>query len=75
MFIQVMTFEQAAIFKWNPFDLTKVWPHGDYPLIPVGRITLDRNVKNYFAETEQVAFSPAHLIPGIDVCYLPLQNS
>jgi len=67
MFIQVMTFEQAAIFKWNPFDLTKVWPHGDYPLIPVGRITLDRNVKNYFAETEQVAFSPAHLIPGIDV--------
>uniref|UniRef100_A0AC34GW65 Catalase core domain-containing protein n=1 Tax=Panagrolaimus sp. ES5 TaxID=591445 RepID=A0AC34GW65_9BILA len=67
MFIQVMTFEEAAAFKWNPFDLTKVWPHGDHPLIPVGRITLDRNVTNYFSETEQVAFSPAHLVPGIDV--------
>jgi len=67
MYIQVMTFEQAAVYKFNPFDLTKVWQHGDFPLIPVGRMTLNKNVTNYFSETEQVAFSPAHLIPGIDV--------
>lgn len=65
-YIQVMTFEQAEKFKWNPFDLTKVWPHSDYPLIPVGKLVLDRNPANYFAEVEQIAFSPAHMIPGIE---------
>ena len=44
----------------------QIWPHAEYPLIPVGRITLNRNPKNYFAEVEQVAFSPAHLVPGIE---------
>ncbi|XP_069688460.1 catalase-like [Periplaneta americana] len=65
-YIQVMTFEQAEKFRWNPFDLTKVWPHSEYPLIPVGKLVLDRNPTNYFAEVEQIAFSPAHMIPGIE---------
>ena len=64
MYIQVMTFEQAESWTFNPFDLTKVWPHGEFPLIPVGRIVLNRNPANYFAEVEQIAFSPAHLVPG-----------
>jgi len=64
--IQVMTFEQAESFRWNPFDLTKIWPQSEFPLIPVGRMVLDRNPKDYFAEVEQIAFSPAHMIPGIE---------
>jgi catalase len=63
--IQVMTQEQAAAFEYNPFDLTKVWPKGDFPLIEVGILELNRNPQNYFAEVEQVAFSPAHVVPGI----------
>jgi catalase len=66
LYIQVMTFKQAEQHQWNPFDLTKVWPHGDFPLIPVGRLVLDRNPRNYFAEVEQIAFSPAHLVEGIE---------
>jgi len=66
MFIQVMTFQQAENWQFNPFDLTKVWPHAEFPLHPVGRLTLDRNPRNYFAEVEQLAFSPAHLVPGIE---------
>ncbi|KAK2169480.1 hypothetical protein LSH36_9g00000 [Paralvinella palmiformis] len=66
LYFQIMTFEEAENFRWNPFDLTKVWPLSDYPLIPVGQITLNRNPKNYFTEVEQVAFSPAHLVPGIE---------
>lgn len=65
-YIQVMTFEQAEKFKFNPFDLTKVWSQKEFPLIPVGKFTLDRNPTNYFAEVEQIAFSPAHLVPGIE---------
>ncbi|XP_071942198.1 catalase-like isoform X2 [Antedon mediterranea] len=64
--IQVMTFEQAEKFEFNPFDLTKIWPQKDYPLIPVGRMVLNLNPKNYFAEVEQIAFSPSHMIPGIE---------
>ncbi|XP_033096668.1 catalase-like isoform X1 [Anneissia japonica] len=64
--IQVMTFEEAEKFKFNPFDLTKVWSQKEYPLIPVGRMVLNLNPKNYFAEVEQIAFCPAHLIPGIE---------
>lgn len=64
--IQIMTPEQAAASKFNPFDLTKVWPHKEFPLIPVGRLVLDRNPDNYFADVEQIAFSPAHMIPGIE---------
>lgn len=64
--IQVMTFEQAANYKWNPFDLTKVWPHSDFPLIPVGKMVLDRNAESYFNQIEQLAFSPANMVPGIE---------
>ncbi|RVE46856.1 hypothetical protein evm_008501 [Chilo suppressalis] len=66
LYIQVMTMAQAETSKLNPFDLTKIWPHTEYPLIPVGKLVLDRNPKNYFAEVEQVAFSPANLVPGIE---------
>ncbi|KAK3773370.1 hypothetical protein RRG08_023249 [Elysia crispata] len=66
MYIQVMTFEEAEKSAFNPFDLTKVWPQGEYPLIPVGKLVLNRNPKNYFAEVEQIAFSPAHFVPGIE---------
>ena len=64
--VQVMPEKDAENYKWNVFDVTKVWPHSDYPLIDVGRFTLNRNPQNYFAEVEQSAFSPAHLVPGIE---------
>lgn len=63
--MQIMPFADAAGYRFNPFDLTKVWPHSDYPLIPVGRMTLNRNPANYFAEVEQAAFEPANMVPGI----------
>ncbi len=63
--IQVMPEKDAETYKWNPFDLTKVWPHGDYPLIEVGEMELNRNVENYFAEVEQAAFEPSNIVPGI----------
>jgi catalase len=63
--VQVMPFEDAADYRFNPFDLTKVWPHGDYPPIEVGRMVLDRNPENYFAEIEQSIFEPSNMIPGI----------
>ena len=63
--IQVMPEKDAASYHINPFDLTKVWPHGDYPLIDVGVLELNRNPENYFAEVEQLAFSPANVVPGI----------
>lgn len=66
MSIQVMSFEQAEKCSFNPFDLTKIWPHSDYPLIEVGKIVLNRNPRNYFAEIEQLAFTPAALVPGIE---------
>jgi len=65
-YVQVMSLEQAETFKWDPFDLTKVWPHKEFPLREVGRFTLDRNPTNYFNEIEQAAFSPAHMPPGIE---------
>ncbi|KAJ7998258.1 hypothetical protein DPEC_G00220760 [Dallia pectoralis] len=66
VFIQVMTFEQAEKFQWNPFDLTKVWSHKEFPLIPVGKLVLNRNPSNYFAEIEQLAFDPSNMPPGIE---------
>jgi len=63
--IQVMTEEDAEKCAFNPFDLTKVWPHGDYPLIDVGVLELNRNPANYFQEIEQSAFSPSNIVPGI----------
>ena len=63
--VQVMPEKEAGSYHINPFDLTKVWPHGDYPLIDVGMLELNRNPENYFADVEQVAFSPANVVPGI----------
>jgi len=65
MFIQVMPEKEAATCPYNPFDLTKVWFHKDYPLIEVGVLELNRNPENYFAEVEQSAFNPANVVPGI----------
>jgi catalase len=63
--IQVMTEEQSRTFRWNPFDLSKVWPHGDYPLIEVGEIELNQIPENYFQDVEQAAFAPANVVRGI----------
>jgi catalase len=63
--VQVMPERDAETYRFDPFDLTKVWPHGDYPRIPIGELILDRNPQNYFAEVEQSAFSPANVVPGI----------
>jgi len=65
MFVQIMPEKDAATYHLNPFDLTKVWPRKDYPLIEVGVLELNRNPENYFAEVEQAAFSPANVVPGI----------
>ncbi len=64
-FIQVMPEQAAETYHVNPFDLTKVWPYRDYPLIEVGELVLNRNPENYFAEVEQAAFAPANVVPGI----------
>jgi catalase len=63
--MQVMPFDEAADYRFNPFDVTKVWPHADYPPVTIGRLVLDRNPENYFAEVEQAAFEPANMVPGI----------
>jgi catalase len=63
--VQVMPASDAATYRFNPFDLTKVWPTQDYPLIPVGKLVLDAVPDNYFAQTEQSAFDPGHFVPGI----------
>ena len=63
--VQIMTEAQAQSHKHNPFDLTKVWPHGDFPLIEVGEMELNRNPVNYFAEVEQAAYEPANVVPGV----------
>jgi len=63
--VQVMPEEDAEKTPYNPFDLTKVWPHEDYPPIAVGVLELNRNPDNYFAEIEQAAFSPSNIVPGI----------
>lgn len=63
--MQIMPFNDAATYRFNPFDLTKVWPHSDYPPITVGRLVLDRNPENFFAEIEQSSFEPSNMVPGI----------
>ncbi len=65
LYVQIMPWEDAERYRFNPFDLTKVWPHGDYPLIRVGRMTLNRNTDNVFADVEQSAFNPNNFVPGI----------
>ena len=63
--IQIMTQEQAKVCTFNPFDVTKVWAHGEYPMIKVGEMTLNENPKNYFNEVEQASFSPSNIVQGI----------
>ncbi len=63
--MQIMTPEQAHSYRFDPFDITKVWPHGDFPPVTIGRMVLNRNPENYFAEVEQSAFSPGNFVPGI----------
>ncbi|MGR6848982.1 catalase, partial [Acinetobacter baumannii] len=63
--IQIMPEKEASTVPYNPFDLTKVWPHADYPLMDVGYFELNRNPDNYFSDVEQAAFSPANIVPGI----------
>jgi catalase len=63
--MQIMPFEDAADYRFNPFDMTKVWPHADYPTVPIGRMVLDRNPANFFAEITQVGFEVSNFVPGI----------
>jgi catalase len=63
--MQIMPVAEAAKYRFNPFDVTKVWPYKDYPLTTIGRFVLDRNPENYFAQVEQAAFNPANFVPGI----------
>ena len=63
--VQIMPFEDAKDYRFNPFDLTKVWPHADYPLVEVGRMTLDRNPTDHHSEIEQLAVEPSNMVPGI----------
>ena len=65
LYVQIMPEKEAEKTPYNPFDLTKVWPHGDYPLIEVGVMELNRNPENYFTDIEQAAFSPSNVVPGI----------
>ncbi|MCB2255049.1 catalase [Pseudomonas chlororaphis] len=65
LFVQIMPEQNAGTYHINPFDLTKVWPKADYPLIEVGVMELNRNPQNHFADVEQAAFSPANVVPGI----------
>lgn len=66
MYIQVMTYDQAKNWHLNPFDLTKVWPQGEFPLIEVGKMVLNQNPDNYFAQIEQLSFAPSNFVPGIE---------
>lgn len=65
LYFQVLTKEEAKNYRWNIFDMTKVVPHKDFPLRPVGKLTLNKNPLNYFEEIEQAAFSPSNMVPGI----------
>ncbi|HEY4184373.1 MAG TPA: catalase [Polyangia bacterium] len=65
-YVQLMPVEDADTYRYDPFDVTKVWRYQDYPLLPIGRLVLDRNPRNFFAEIEQAAFSPANMVPGVE---------
>ncbi|KAJ9653806.1 catalase A [Neophaeococcomyces mojaviensis] len=65
LYFQVMDPSEAETYRWNIFDMTKIWPHSDYPLRPVGRLTLNKNPQNYFQDIEQAAFSPSTMVPGV----------
>ncbi|BCS01372.1 catalase [Aspergillus luchuensis] len=65
VYVQVMSPEQAENYRWNIFDMTKVWPHSDFPLRQIGTMKLNRNPRNYFTDIEQAAFSPSNMVPGV----------
>jgi catalase len=65
-YVQIMPLADADTYRYDPFDVTRVWRYRDYPLIPIGRLVLDRNPDNFFAQIEQAAFSPANFVPGIE---------
>jgi len=65
LYLQIMDPKEAETYRWNIFDMTKIWPHADYPLQPVGKLTLNRNPSNYFQDIEQAAFSPSTMVPGV----------
>lgn len=67
LYVQIMPFKDAETYRFNPFDLTKVWPHADYPLIKVGKLTLNRNPTDYHTQIEQAAFEPNNMVPGTGV--------
>ncbi|WP_115705337.1 catalase [Legionella sainthelensi] len=67
LYMQIMPFKEAETYRFNPFDLTKVWPHADYPLIKVGKLTLNRNPTDYHTEIEQAAFEPNNMVPGTGI--------
>lgn len=75
VFVQTMTPQQAEKFRFSIFDLTKVWPQKEFPLRPIGKLTLNKNPQNYFAEIEQAAFSPSHAVPGIEPSADPVLQS
>ncbi|RDB26839.1 Catalase [Hypsizygus marmoreus] len=75
VYIQTMTPEQAENFRYNVLDLTKVWSHKEFPLRPIGKLVLNENPQNYFAEIEQAAFSPSHLVPYIEASADPVLQS
>lgn len=66
-YIQAIPEAEAANYRYDVTDITKIWPHGDYPLIPVGKFVLNRNPTNFFAEMEQAAFNPGNICPGIEL--------
>ncbi|KAF3482011.1 catalase [Arthroderma uncinatum] len=74
-YVQVLSPADAEKFRWNIFDLTKVWPHAEVPLRRFGRLTLNKNLQNYFAEMEQAAFSPSHVVPGVEPSADPVLQS
>ena len=67
LYVQIMPFAEAKTYRFNPFDLTKVWPHADYPLVQVGKLTLERNPTDHHSEIEQAAFEPNNLVPGTGI--------
>ena len=66
LYVQIMPLEDADTYRFDPFDVTKVWSHKDYPIVEAGRMVLNRNPENYFAEVEQAAFSPGNMVPGVE---------
>lgn len=65
-YVQLIPEKEGYEYKYDIFDVTKVWHHSDYPLIPLGKVVLNRNSENFFAESDQVAFAPTNLVPGIE---------